>query len=79
MTVFTAVKGQRRKQGTGCVSQLGDHLWEGKYSPRGPDGKKRSGNVYAHTHEECEEKLKALIQKMKTELAAERERARQAS
>lgn len=33
MTVFTAVKGQRRKQGTGCVSQLGDHLWEGKYSP----------------------------------------------
>ena len=79
MTVFTAVKGQRRKQGTGCVSQLGDHLWEGKYSPRGPDGKKRSGNVYAHTREECEEKLKALIQKMKTELAAERERARQAS
>lgn len=43
MTVFTAVKGQRQKQGTGCVSQLGDHLWEGKYSPRGPDGKKRSG------------------------------------
>ena len=79
MTVFTAVKGQRRKQGTGCVSQLGDHLWEGKYSPRGPDGKKRSGNVYAHTLEECEEKLKALIQKMKAELAAERERARQAS
>ena len=79
MAVFTAVKGQRRKQGTGCVSQLGDHLWEGKYSPRGPDGKKRSGNVYAHTREECEEKLKALIQKMKAELAAERERARRAS
>ena len=79
MAVFTAVKSQRRKQGTGCVSQLGDHLWEGKYSPRGPDGKKRSGNVYAHTREECEEKLKALIQKKKTELAAECERARQAS
>ena len=67
MTVFTAVKGQRRKQGTGCVSQLGDHLWEGKYSPRGPDGKKRSGNVYAHTREECEEKLKALIAEMNEE------------
>lgn len=79
MTVFTAMNGQRRKQGTGCVSQLGDHLWEGKYSPRGPDGKKRSGNVYVHTREECEEKLKAPIQKMKTELAAERERARQSS
>ena len=41
--------------------------------------RKRSGNVYAHTREECEEKLKALIQKMKAELAAERERTRQAS
>ena len=59
MTVFTAVKGQRWKQGTGCVSQLGDHLWEGKYSPRGPDGKKRSGNVYAHTREECEGKAES--------------------
>lgn len=31
--------------------------------------------VYAHTREECEEKLKDLVQKMKAELAAERERA----
>ena len=33
------------------------------------DGKKHSRNVYAHTREECEEKLKVLIIKMKTELA----------
>ena len=26
-------KGQRRKPGTGCVSQINDHLWEGRYSP----------------------------------------------
>ena len=70
VTDFVAVKGQRRKLGTGCVSQLGDHLWEGKYSPRGPDGKKHYGNVYAHTREECEEKLKQLIAEMKAELTS---------
>ena len=48
-TDFVAAKGQRRKPGTVCLSQIGDHLWEGKYSPRGPDSKKRHGNVYAHT------------------------------
>lgn len=72
-TDFVATKGQRRKPGTGCLSQIGEHLWEGKYSPRGPDGKKRHGNVYAHTREECEEKLKILIHEMKAKIAAERE------
>ena len=33
------------------------------------DGKKHSRNVYAHTREECEEKLKVLIVQMKVELA----------
>ena len=33
------------------------------------DGKKRSRNVYAHTHEEREVKLKVLIVEMKAELA----------
>lgn len=33
------------------------------------DSKKHSQNVYAHTHEECEEKIKVLIIEMKTELA----------
>lgn len=39
------------------------------YSPKWPDGKKHARNVYAHTREECEEKLKVLIIEMKTELA----------
>ena len=39
------------------------------YSPKWPDGKKHARNVYAHTREECEEKLKVLIVEMKTELA----------
>ena len=61
--------GLRRKPGTGCVSELNDHLFEGRYSPKWPDGKKHSRNVYAHTREECEEKLKVLIEEMKAEIA----------
>lgn len=71
---FTPYKTPRRRPGTGCVSQINDHLWEGRYSPKWIDGKKHSRNVYAHTREECEEKLKELILEMKTEIAQERER-----
>lgn len=42
---------------------------EGRYSPKWPDGKKHARNVYAHTREECEEKLKVLIKEMKAEIA----------
>ena len=45
------------------------HLFEGRYSPKWPDGKKHARNVYAHTREECEEKLKVLIVEMKAEIA----------
>ena len=38
-------------------------------SPTWPDGKKHARNVYAHTREECEEKLKVLIVEMKAEIA----------
>ena len=40
-----------------------------QYSPTWIDGKKHARNVYAHTREECEEKLKMLIAEMKAELA----------
>ena len=40
-----------------------------RYSPTWIDGKKHARNVYAHTREECEEKLKVLIAEMKAELA----------
>ncbi len=66
---FTPYKPPRRRPGTGCVSQLGDHLWEGRYSPVWPDGKKHARNVYAKTESECEEKLKVLIREMKAEKA----------
>ncbi len=69
---FVPVKPARRRPGTGCISQINDNLWEGRYSPKWPDGKKHSRNIYAHTREECEEKLKSLIPTMNAEIAAER-------
>lgn len=72
---FTPIKPPRRRPGTGCVSHIKDHLWEGRYSPVWPDGKKHARNVYARTEAECEEKLKTLIREMKAEIAQAREKA----
>ena len=69
MTDFKPYVGRKRKSGTGCVTEINDHLFEGRYSPKWPDGKKHARNVYAHTREECEEKLKVLIVEMKAEIA----------
>ena len=69
MADFKPYVGRKRRSGTGCVSEINDHLFEGRYSPMWIDGKKHSRNVYAHTREECEEKLKVLIVQMKAELA----------
>ena len=66
---FTPYHPPHRRPGTGCISQINDHLWEGRYSPKWIDGKKHARNIYAHTREECEEKLAALIVQMKRELA----------
>lgn len=69
MTDFKPYVGRKRRSGTGCVSEINDHLFEGRYSPKWPDGKKHARNIYARTREECEEKLKVLIVEMKTEIA----------
>ena len=58
-STFQPYKGQRRKPGTGCISQINDHLWEGRYSPT-VNGKRMARNVYACTEEECEKKLAQL-------------------
>lgn len=71
---FQPHKGQRRKAGTGCVSQINENLWEGRYSPIWPDGKKHSRNTYAHSKEECEKQLAEMIAEVKTEINAEKER-----
>ena len=76
-STFQAVKGKYRKPGTGCVSQISEHLWEGRYSPK-INGKRMARNVYAHTEAECEEKLAHMIREMKAEIASKKERRKQA-
>ena len=75
--LFEPYKPKIRRAGTGCISKLNEHLYEGRYSPR-VDGKRISRNVYAKTREECEEKLKVLITTMKAEIQAERKQLREA-
>ena len=74
---FEPYKGKIRKSGTGCVTMINDHLYEGRFTPR-VNGKRISKNVYAKTREECEEKLAVLIVEMKSEIKAEKERKKQA-
>ena len=57
-STFQPYKGQRRKPGTGCISQI---TVSGKHVAR---------NVYACTEEECEKKLAQLIREMKQEIAS---------
>lgn len=61
-----------RKPGTGCVYQISDNLWEGSYSPRLPDGKRKKFNVYAKTREECEALLVEMIKEKKSVIKAEK-------
>lgn len=70
---FQPYKSKYRKSGTGGIYQLNDHLWEGKYSPRGADGKRIRRTVYAKTREECEEKLAKMIEEVKREIAEGKE------
>ncbi len=65
---FEPYKPKIRKSGTGCVTMINDHLYEGRFTPR-VNGKRISKNVYAKTREECEEKLAELIKTMKAEIA----------
>ena len=65
---FTPKKSARRKSGTGCISELNDHLYEGKFSITWIDGKKRTVTTYATTREECEEQLAEVIKETKEEL-----------
>ena len=75
---FEPYKGKIRKPGTGCVTMINDHLYEGRFTPTNADGKRISRNIYAQTREECEEKLAVLIVEMKAEIKAEKERRKQA-
>lgn len=76
-TVFEPYKPKIRKSGTGCVTMINDHLYEGRFTPR-VNGKRISKNVYAKTREECEKKLAELIKTMKSEIAEMKKQAKNA-
>ena len=49
-------------------------IYNCRYSPQLPNGKRIPRNVYAKTREECETLLAKLIKEMKAEIQAEKER-----
>ena len=71
---FEPVKGKIRKPGTGCISEINDHLYQGRYSPKGADGKRISKTVYAKTREECEALLADMIVQTKAEIQAAKDK-----
>ena len=71
---FTPYKPKIRKPGTGCVTMINDHLYEGRYTPTNAYGKRESHNIYAKTREECEEKLAEMITEVKAQIKAEKEK-----
>ena len=71
---FTPYKPKIRKPGTGCVTMINDHLYEGRYTPTNAYGKRESHNIYAKTREECEEKLAEMITEVKAQNKAEKEK-----
>jgi len=71
---FVPFVGKIRKPGTGCVTMINDHLYEGRFTPTNADGKRIAKNIYASTRKDCEEKLAELIVQMKAEIAEEKEK-----
>ncbi len=69
---FTPYRGRIRRRGTGCVSRISDTTWEGRYSPRLPDGKRDQHVIYAHSEEECERLLTEMIRVVKEQRAAQK-------
>ena len=61
-----------RKFCTGCLCQINNHLYEGSFYPRLPNGKRKKFNVYAETREQCEAKLAEMIAEKKAEIAQEK-------
>lgn len=63
-----------RRPGTGCIFRISKKKWEGSYSTKLPNGKRKKFNIYADTREECEERLAEMIKQKNAEIAAEKER-----
>ena len=70
---FKPWEGKIRKPGTGGVYMINDHLYEGRFTPKLPNGKRKGFNVYAQTREECERLLAEMIVEIKAKITAEKE------
>ena len=62
---FEPFKGSRRKPDTGCLHQINDHLFEGRYTPTNAQGKREVHTVYAPTREEVEPLLEQMIEEVR--------------
>ena len=51
---------------------INDHLWEGSFYPRLPNGKRKKFNVYAESRDRCETKLAEMISEKKAEIAEDK-------
>ena len=69
---FQPYMGKGRKPGTGCISQINDHLFEGRYSPTNAQGKREVHTVYAKTKEECEVLLEQMIAEVREQIKEEK-------
>ena len=65
-TIFEPYKPKYRRRGTGSIHQISESTWEGRYTPT-VSGKRVARNIYAHSEDECEQKLAELIHEMKEE------------
>ena len=69
---FIPKEAKCRKPGTGGVYMINDHLYEGRFTPRLANGKRKAYNIYARTREECEKLLAEMIAAVKAKIAAEK-------
>ncbi|MCI9450333.1 MAG: hypothetical protein HFE30_08820 [Clostridiales bacterium] len=65
-------KGKVRKPGTGCIYRINNNFWEGSYTPRFTDSKRKKHSVYATTKDECEVFLADLLEEVKAEIQNEK-------
>ena len=68
LTDFQLIMRRNRKFGNGCIAELKEHFFEGRYSRTWLDGTKHSKFRYIHTLKKRDEKLKVFIQKLNTKL-----------
>ena len=70
---FEPYRGKIRKSGTGGIYRIGEHLFEGRYTPTNAHGKREVHTVYAKTRKECEELLERMIEEVRGRIKAEKE------